>query len=304
MPLLSWMVALSAIFLSQSQSPRSYDVPRASGHVTIDGVLDEAGWMEAPWTEEFVDIRGGDLPPPPLRTRAKILWDDEHLYVGAEMEETHLWATLDERDAIVYREDDFEVFLDPGGDGLAYYEIEINALGTVLDLFLNRPYNEGGRARIGWSIPGLRAEVLLMGTLNDPSDQDRGWSVELAIPWADLVPPEVDVPGASAETPGSPPRPGESWRINFSRVDWPLEVVDGGYRKASEPSREDPHPEANWVWSPQGVINMHVPEQWGVVRFVADPQNSLITMLQISTDWNKEGSRTSTTGRHRPLTVR
>jgi hypothetical protein len=62
--------------------------------------------------------------------------------------------------------------------------------------------------------------------------------------------------------------------MNFSRVDWPLEVVDGAYQKTAQPTRDNRHPESNWVWSPQGVINMHIPEAWGVVRFVTNPQNA------------------------------
>jgi hypothetical protein len=192
--------------------------------------------------------------------------------VGAELEEPHLWATLETRDAILYREDDFEIFLDPDGDGEAYFELEINALGTEFDLFLDRPYSRGGRANIGWTMEGLQTGVSLLGTLNDPSDEDGGWSVEVAIPWSALVPPADGVPPSSAWRPGTPPHPGDHWRINFSRVDWPLEVVEGRYRKAATPDRENRHPESNWVWSPQGAINMHLPERWGVVRFVFDPQ--------------------------------
>ena len=59
-----------------------------------------------------------------------------------------------------------------------------------------------------------------------------------------------------------PPEPGTVWRVNFSRVQWKLDVVDGRYEKAPDT------PEDNWVWSPQGVINMHQPEHWGYVRFV------------------------------------
>ena len=49
--------------------------------------------------------------------------------------------------------------------------------------------------------------------------------------------------------------------MNFSRVEWRLRVKDGKYEKV--PGTK----EYNWVWSPQGVINMHVPEKWGTVRF-------------------------------------
>ncbi|MDE2664156.1 MAG: carbohydrate-binding family 9-like protein [Gemmatimonadota bacterium] len=246
-------------------APHEYHALAAVSPPAIDGALDDAAWRAVPWTEPFVDIRGEGWPEPHLATRAKIVWDERFLYVGAELEEPHLWATLAERDAILYREHDFEVFLDPDGDGLAYYELEINALGTEFDLFLDKPYRRKGSADIAWDIEGLRTAVRLDGTLNDPSDEDTGWSVEIAIPWSALRPP-----GAPAEAAVAAPHPGDVWRVNFSRVQWPLGVEDGRYRKLREPADWSDHPEDNWVWSPQGEIDMHIPERWGVVRFVTD----------------------------------
>lgn len=246
---------------SGPQAPRELSCVRASGPVHVDGRADEDAWRDAVWTEPFVDIRGDSVARPPLATRARLLWDDQYLYVHADMEEPHIWATLSEHDDIVWQENDFEVFLDPDGNGLDYFEVEVNALGVVLDLFMGQPYWMGGRAQLGWDSPGLRVGVDLRGTLNDPSDRDAGWSVELAIPWADLSVPD-------SETPGAPPAEGDVWRVNFSRVTWPLEVRDGRYAKAEEGTADEAHPESNWVWSPQGVIDMHRPERWGRVRFV------------------------------------
>ena len=262
----STVVGIPAVAPLAGQTPagmREYDAPLVLSTPVLDGSLDEPAWRATPWTEPFVDIRGEGWPDPHFATRAKLMWDERFLYVGAELEEPHLWATLADRDAIVYREHDFEVFLDPDGDGLAYYELEINALGTEFDLFLDRPYRRKGRANIAWDMEGLRTAVRLVGTLNDPSDEDTGWSVEIAIPWSALRPP-----GTTAEAADGAPRPGDTWRVNFSRVQWPLVVTDGEYRKEREPVDWSDHPEDNWVWSPQGEIDMHIPEKWGVVRFV------------------------------------
>ena len=222
--------------------------------MTVDGRLDEAAWSRAPWTAEFVDIEGDIRPRPALRTRAKMLWDDEYFYLGAAMEEPHLWATLTRHDAVIFQDHDFEVFIDPNGDSHEYYEFEINALGTGWDLFLPCPYKDGGKAVHNWEIPGLKTAVHLDGTLNDPSDTDRGWSVELAFPWAAL---------AEAARRPSPPADGDQWRLNFSRVEWTLTSAGGRYSKVPGT------PENNWVWSPQGVVNMHRPESWGYVQFSA-----------------------------------
>ncbi|MEJ2482717.1 MAG: carbohydrate-binding family 9-like protein [Gemmatimonadota bacterium] len=193
-----------------------------------------------------------------LSTRAKILWSEDALWIGAELEEPHVWGTLTERDAVIYLDDDFEVFLDPDGDSHGYYELEINALGTEWDLLLVRPYRDGGPAIHAWDIPGLRTAVSVAGTLNRPDDQDVGWSVEIAIPWDGL--------GEATDVP-VPPRPGDRWRLNFSRVDWPVEIRDGETVKRVDPSTGETLPERNWVWSPQGLVAMHYPEMWGFLVF-------------------------------------
>ena len=265
-PLLGVAASLPASAAAQDPPvPRVYEAPRTASPPAINGDLDDEAWSRAAWSAPFIDIRGAAWPAPAWDTRVRMLWDDDHLYIAARLEEPHLWATLADRDAILYREHDFEVFLDPDGDALAYYELEINALGTEFDLFLDRPYGRGGRANIGWDMAGLRSAVALDGTLNDPSDEDVGWTAEIAIPWSALAPPESTEPGA-------PPRPGDGWRINFSRVQWPVVVVDGQYRRERAPTPEERHPEHNWVWSPQGEINMHIPEKWGIVRFREVPR--------------------------------
>lgn len=236
--------------------PRTYAIYRTTDSISVDGRLDEDDWGAAPWTADFVDIRGRDAPTPRFRTRAKMLWDDEALYVAAHLEEPDVWGTLTQRDTVVYYDDDFEVFIDPNGTTHNYYEVEVNALETVWDLMLLSPYRDGGPAVDAWDVRGIDAAVDVKGTLNDPSDTDEGWTVEMVLPWGAL---EEAAPG------GRPPRAGDQWRLNFSRVDWPLAVENGTYEKDLDTTKA--HPESNWVWSPQGAIDMHRPERWGIVQF-------------------------------------
>lgn len=233
-------------------TPRGYLCYRAATPPVIDGKLDDAAWRDAPWSEEFLDIQGDKLPKPRHRTRMKMLWDDEYLYVSAYLDEPHVWATLTKHDSVIFHDNDFEVFLDPDADSHLYAELELNALNTTWDLLLSRPYKDGGKAIDAWEIHGLKTAVHVDGTLNDPRDVDKGWSVEIAWPWKSLK--ELSyVP--------VPPRDGDQWRINFSRVQWLHEVIDGKYHKVKG------KPEDNWVWSPQGVINMHWPQRWGILQF-------------------------------------
>ncbi len=236
-------------------TPRGYVCYRADGPIHIDGRLDEPSWEAVPWTEDFSDIQGPARPAPRFRTRAKMLWDDRFFYVAARLEEPHLVATITRKNAVIFHDPDFEVFLDPDGDNHFYYEFEMNALNTIWELTLERPYRDGGPVRSGDNMPGLESAVHLEGTLNDPSDTDRAWTVEIAFPWSGLKKYARHVP--------CPPEEGDRWRIDFSRVEWLYDIIDGKYRKIPRKMR----PEDNWVWSPTGVIDMHRPERWGYVQF-------------------------------------
>ncbi len=156
------------------------------------------------------------------------------------MEEPNIVAHLTQRDTIIYHDNDFEVFLDPTGDGQNYFEIENNARGVVFDLMLDRAYRSGGNFHVQWDCPGLKLAVSHDGTLNKPKDKDRSWTVEMAIPHK-----------AITRNFTNPLQPGNTWRLNFSRVEW---LKKGG-------------PEENWVWTPTGEINMHAPNQWGFLQF-------------------------------------
>jgi len=234
--------------------PKGYVAGKATAPLEIDGKLSDSSWKSAPWTDEFNDIEGDVRPKPRFKTRAKMLWDDTYLYIGAELEEPHVWATLTRRDTVIFYDNDFEVFIDPNGDNHEYYEFEMNARNTQWDLFLPKPYKDSGSAVDSWNIEGLRTAVSVRGTLNNPADTDSGWTLEIAMPWGALK--------QYAHRP-APPGEGDQWRINFSRVEWLHNVVDGWYQKV--PGR----PEDNWVWSPQGVVNMHRPETWGYVQFTS-----------------------------------
>ena len=244
--------------------PRGYVSYHAASPLAIDGRLDDDAWRMAPWSDTFVDIEGDKKPRPGLDTRVKMLWDDTYFYIGADLAEPQLWATLTDHDSVIFHDNDFEVFIDPNGDNHDYGEFEINALGTAGTCCCRNPYKDDGKAVNGWEIAGLKSAIHLDGTLNDPRDTDRGWSVELALPWKAL--------GELARRP-SPPLDGDQWRVNFSRVQWPLQVPREANSSIGAPApaelyRKRPGTkEDNWVWSPQHVIDMHRPERWGYVQF-------------------------------------
>ncbi len=244
-------------------SPKKYICYRTNSMISIDGRPEEIAWTKAPWSDYFVDIEGPLKPKPYYKTRIKMLWDDEFFYFAAELEEPDVWAKLHKRDTVIFYDNDFEIFIDPDGDTHDYYEYEVNAFGTVWDLLLLMPYRDAtylnaSTAVNSWDIQGLKSEVFVNGTINDPSDTDKSWSIEVAIPW------EVLKEQANKATP---PKNGDQWRVNFSRVQWKTEKTKNGYKKAIDPSTGKNYSENNWVWSPQGLVALHYPEMWGFVQF-------------------------------------
>ena len=256
-----------------------YTARRATSPIVIDGRLDEAAWQAAERSPRFADLVAGR--PGIHDTRAAVLWDDTHLYVGYWVEEPFVEATLTERDAPIYKDNDVELFI-AGRD--AYYEFEINAFGTIYEVFFiwERAFESSGYARGRSSIararasgrstasasPSIRAvrasatgtgtcrgcetAVHVDGTINDNKDRDRGWTVELRIPWRSLEP--LAMPDGRA----LPPRDGDEWRMDFSRFNT--------YKEA--PPAKDP---GGWAWSPHGVWDSHMPELFPRVRFSTEP---------------------------------
>ncbi|MFA6832450.1 MAG: carbohydrate-binding family 9-like protein [Bacteroidaceae bacterium] len=230
----------------------SYTCRHTTAPITVDGKLDEAVWESAAWSHSFVDIEGISKPKPKYDTRLKMVWDDEALYIAAKLIEPNIWSTISKRDATIYWDNDFEVFIDPNGTGQCYFEYEMNAQNTPWDLLMTKPYYQGGTFLNGFDIKGLQNAVHIQGTLNDPSDTDDYWTVEIRIPFKSL--------NASINKKSI-------WRMNFSRVEWlQVDVKDGKYVK--RPGTEASGNEENWVWAPTGVVDIHRPSLWGFVYFV------------------------------------
>jgi hypothetical protein len=240
-------------------NPETYVCHRVSEELVIDGRDNEAGWKSATWSNPFVDIEGSLKPKPRLNTKVKMLWDSSYFYFFAKLEEPHIWATLKNRDDIIFFDDDFEIFIDPDGDGHNYYELEWNAYNTLWDLILLRPYRVDKKPKVlfEWNITDIKSATHIDGTINDNSDTDRYWSIEIAIPWSTLreFAFKKDIPSN-----------GDQWRVNFSRVDWTMQKEGTSYQKRKY-KEGNTIPENNWVWSPTGEINMHMPEMWGYVQF-------------------------------------
>ena len=242
--------------------PRGYVACKVQQPLVIDGIPENA-WDNAPWSEPFNDIEGAKKPHPRFQTRMKMLWDDKFLYVYAELEEPHVWAYEKRRDATIFLENDFEMFIKPSTLSPTYGEFEMNALGTVWDLFFMRPYRSGANYMVSWDMREMVEGVHINGSINNPNDTDKGWNVELAFPWNALK----DL-GRKR-----PQRDGDTWRINFSRVEWQHIVTPEGKYIRKQGSNSETLKEDNWTWSPMRVVQLHEPEFWGYLQ-LSDKTNT------------------------------
>ena len=252
---------------------KHYTCLRATGAVPIDGEVDNPVWKSVPKSPRFVDMTTGNSAI--LDTRAAVQWDDENLYVAYWIQEPNIAATLTRRDSLIWNDNDVEMFI-AGED--CYYEFEINAFGTVyevlwvwqdaykhgsrfeipeLDLltqkvevlggeFDGRKHPRGGRWGFReWDLKGLKTAVKVNGTANKSEDVDAGWNVEIAIPWSGLK--------LLAGERSLPPKPGDVWRMDFSRFELLKE------RGASI--------NPGWSWNTHGVYDSHIPELFTYIHF-------------------------------------
>ncbi len=263
-------------------SQPDYVAHRTDLPIDIDGDVTKAPWDHAVWSHRFVDMASGRQGM--YDTRAAILWDDDNLYLAFVAEEPFVSAALTERDSIIFQENDLEVFID-GGD--CYYELEVNAANTVYEVFFiwRDAYTRGSRfdqaqfdvhspaaftfggdydrtpatfwtgshprgtrwAFTDFDMPGLRTAVQVDGTLNDDSDIDSGWSLEIAIPWSSLA--------LLADGRTVPPQHGDEWRLFLGRFQR-LEVSG---------TEVLPHPAM--ALNSHGVYDTHQPDSWSRIRF-------------------------------------
>lgn len=212
-----------------------YECLKTDDEIVIDGVFDEKAWEKAS-VARFVDQDGSE---PRLKTRFQWLWDNDYLYGAFYMEDDRLWASRTEKDDSLWKENVVEFFINADGCSKSYIEIEVNPLNTVLDLFVLNKYNARRDIRQLWSweCKGMISAVQLEGTLNDDSDRDEGWSLEIAIPFGQIY-----------TAPNHPPKDGDRWFVDFCRGEGEEQP---GVREVSS-------------WSPPAF---HNPLSYGILEF-------------------------------------
>jgi hypothetical protein len=206
-------LALSELFVQNRPAEPTKDVPavraaecrRATGPIRIDGKLDEPAWQRAPVLKDFAVYWEHRVPK--TATRARLLWDDDYLYFAADMDDSDLYADVTEHNGMCWFNDVFELFFKPSERRLGYYEFQVNAANTQLEMYLPSR-GAGGYGRFHHARIGIESQVVLRGTLNHWQDRDEGWMVEGRIHWTAFQPT------------GGRPKVGDKWRFALCRYDY------------------------------------------------------------------------------------
>lgn len=218
-------------------TPHQLTIFRTNGAIVIDGILNEQSWLKASSTGNLIVT--DSLTKPQLATSAKVLWDSTNLYIAFECTDTDIVGRMTRRDDKLWEEDVVEVFFAPSSpEKFGYTEIEVSPLGTVLDLYVREV-----RVFMPVALPystynlNIRSATQVHGTINNSTDRDTSWTVEMALPLADIQP--VNLP---------PLADGDKWRMNFYRIDrFPTKELS--------------------AWSPTMVNRFHVPSRFGEIVF-------------------------------------
>jgi hypothetical protein len=197
---------------------------------------DDAAWQAAP------AIAWGQAP---FATRFRALWTASTLYVRFDADDTSPWFTMDRRDASIWEEEVVEIFIDPAGRGVDYFELEISPANVVCDLRVRQPYPDLV-SETSFDLEGLESAVRLHG---EGPGLAPGWVATAAMPFAGLR--SLPVPDAIR----IPPAAGDTWRFNVFRIkrpNGPMRPKDGAILAA---------------WSPTGTPSFHVPGAFQPLTF-------------------------------------
>jgi hypothetical protein len=236
-------IVLNMPFSKAETKPKVAKVPAVSvkkldakDKIKIDGKLDEPVW-DAAQELRFSDVMTGQPNKTfPLNGTARLLWNAQNLYVGFVVEDKDVVGGFPKgaKDPHLWTKDTVELMVDPDGDGdnEDYYEIQVGPQNLVFDSQFDK-YNEPKKDPDGpfgheeWS-SALKSAVVVDGTLDKSDDEDKGYVVELMIPWKSFD-----------KAKQVPPASGDAWRMNFyamqnnSGVAWSPILGQGNFHKAS-----------------------------------------------------------------------
>jgi len=206
--ILPFVMLMSAVGEVRGEPELTYTCRRATGAVTIDGKLDESDWHKAQVFNRFFPLTE-DMPILPAQSFVRLIWDDQHLYVGFVFRDDDIISHTSEHDGNIWEGDAAELFLRPSMREPDYFELEFAPNGAMLDALQDADDRPELAEALRWESKAVVA-VSVVGTLDDRFDLDKQWTVEVAIPWEAFAP--------QAERPAV----GSSWRFAACRYDYQI----------------------------------------------------------------------------------
>ena len=182
--------------------------------IEIDGIMEKAWEKSNVYGMYVVQTTKKPLSPAEIRT----MYDDENLYVFMKTKDKDITAYETRTDESTCADDVMEIFLRPGKNAPWYYNAEINALGTAYTAKNHSGNKDQIRWRHLWN-PDLEYAIHIEGTLNNPYDTDKYWTLEVKIPFAQLD-----------YLNGKTPKAGDVWTCNFAKYDYSIYLpldIDG-----------------------------------------------------------------------------
>lgn len=163
------LVATAAAQAQDQYDIKVYPCPRATQGVVVDGEFTDAVWQRASMVDEFTLYNKPEPIEP--QTMLGMAWDEEAFYLAVlciEPNMERMAPVSHARDSgEVFHGETVEIFLDPDHDHQAYFQIAINAMGSMYDSVRTDP---------SWNSHTIAATTL----------GERSWALEVAVPWADL----------------------------------------------------------------------------------------------------------------------
>ena len=222
---------------AEEKSNRVYIASRTQTPVIVDGLLEEESWRTAQSLVLRDNKTGSAVSDSSRLTVVKSCFDHENLYIGFICYDSDIWGNFTKRDQHLWTEEAVEVFIDVDDKPNTYIEIDVSPNNVLFDSYIVNPVDIDVEATSKFDLPHMKTAVSVDGTINKRDDIDLSWTVEIVIPFRDMIKDfNVDTLGEA------------KWKVNFYRIDRGPEVV------------------FHYAWSPTGG-RFHQPSVFGMLLF-------------------------------------
>jgi len=165
-----------------------YKVAKTTDAITVDGKMDETAWANAQEVSFDYFYRSDNKPMDKQKTTFRMMWDNTNMYLFYTAQDTSLTFRETQPDGRPYLDDCAEFFVLPVPDSLnMHFGFEINIQKAVYDYIMFWQYvNKQNVFVKQYNADNYKVAVTTDGTINNDKDKDKGWTMEIAIPFAAL----------------------------------------------------------------------------------------------------------------------